>query len=187
MKSVFLVAILLASSNVYATTCNGRDSCSDTNTYTYTTNANLNSNSNYNKNTSTANSSSYSKTGDNVNVNIYNEAEIPTETTSNINYSGKVELKNVPNVNAPALTSSGDACMGSASGGASGSGFGISFGSTKIDKNCVMLKNSRELWNMGFRQAAVARMCMDSDNRKALESTGWMCPAEEKKKGAWED
>jgi len=78
---------------------------------------------------------------------------------------------------APALTGSNDTCMGSASVGAMGVAFGLSFGTTYTDDNCMMLKNSRELWNMGFRGAAVARMCMDERNRQALESSGVSCPA----------
>jgi len=77
---------------------------------------------------------------------------------------------------APALTSSNDTCMGSASVGAAGVAFGLSFGSSYTDDNCMMLKNARELWNMGFRGAAVARMCMDERNRRALEISGVPCP-----------
>jgi hypothetical protein len=78
---------------------------------------------------------------------------------------------------APALTGSNDTCMGSTSIGAAGLAFGVSFGSTYTDDNCTMLKNSRELWNMGYRGAAIARMCMDDRNRHALEATGVACPA----------
>jgi hypothetical protein len=39
-----------------------------------------------------------------------------------------------------------------------------------------MLKNAREMWNMGFRGAALARLCMDDLNKEALESTGINCP-----------
>jgi hypothetical protein len=77
---------------------------------------------------------------------------------------------------APALTSSNDTCMGSSSVGASAVSFGLSFGSTWTDNNCLMLKNSREMWNMGFKGAALARMCMDDLNREALEATGISCP-----------
>ena len=77
---------------------------------------------------------------------------------------------------APALTSSNDTCMGSTSMGASAANFGISFGSSWTDKNCLMLKNAREIWNMGFKGAALARLCMDDLNREALESTGINCP-----------
>jgi len=43
-----------------------------------------------------------------------------------------------------------------------------------------MLKNSRELWNMGMKSAALARMCMDKKNREALELTGFVCPQAKK-------
>ena len=96
--------------------------------------------------------------------------------TQNIVYSGTQTVKNVPSVNGPPLTSSNDTCMGSASGSANGPGFGISVGKTYTDDNCVLLKNSRELWNMGMKAAALARMCMDSINRDSLEMTGFECP-----------
>jgi hypothetical protein len=77
---------------------------------------------------------------------------------------------------APAIVSSNDTCMGSSSAGISTVSIGISMGTTCRDDNCVMLKNSRELWNMGLRNAAVARMCMDTENSLALEVTGVTCP-----------
>ena len=80
-----------------------------------------------------------------------------------------------PAFSAP-LTASNDTCMGSSSGGAAGPGFSLSLGSTWSDKNCVMLKNARELWNMGLREAAYARLCMDSDNRDAIKYSGGTCP-----------
>jgi hypothetical protein len=78
---------------------------------------------------------------------------------------------------APTLVSSNDTCMGSAAFGGSAFTFGLSFGTSYTDDNCLMLKNARELWNMGFRGAAMARMCMDERNRQALEATGVSCPA----------
>lgn len=108
--------------------------------------------------------------------------EITGTTTQNINYSvsGTTTVKNVPDVGAPALSSSNDTCMGSTSIGGSGVGFGISLGTTWTDENCLMLKNSRELWNMGMKSAALARMCMDKKNREALELTGFVCPQAKK-------
>ncbi len=79
-------------------------------------------------------------------------------------------------MNGPALTSSNDTCMGSTSGSANAPGIGLSFGTSWVDGNCKMLKNSRELWNMGMKAAAMALMCNDPDNREALESTGYECP-----------
>jgi hypothetical protein len=66
--------------------------------------------------------------------------------------------------------------MGSTTLGGSAVSFGFSAGTTWTDENCVMLKNARELWNMGFKAAALTRMCMDDQNREALESTGVVCP-----------
>jgi len=77
---------------------------------------------------------------------------------------------------APALVSSNDTCMGSTAFGGTAFTFGLSFGTSYTDDNCLMLKNARELWNMGFRGAAMARMCMDERNRQALEATGVTCP-----------
>lgn len=104
---------------------------------------------------------------------------IDTNGHQNVNYSGEYKLKNVPSMASPHLTTSNDTCMGSISGTVAVPGFGIGGGSTVIDENCVMLKNSRELWNMGMRAAAMARMCMDAKNREALEITGFKCPQDE--------
>lgn len=114
----------------------------------------------------------------------------PGESRSTVRYeggtrqevinSGTSRVKNVPSVSGPPLVSSNDTCMGSVSGSVNVAGFGGGFGTTYKDANCVMLKNSRELWNMGMRGAALARMCMDADNREALEITGFVCPQTER-------
>lgn len=114
----------------------------------------------------------------------------PGESSSTVRYeggtrqevitSGTTRVKNVPSVSGPPLVSSNDTCMGSVSGAVNVAGFGGAFGTTFKDENCVMLKNSRELWNMGMRGAALARMCMDADNREALEMTGFKCPQSER-------
>ena len=93
-------------------------------------------------------------------------------------------IKNTPSVNGPALTSSNDTCMGSTSGSANVPGIGVGFGTSWVDNNCRMLKNSRELWNMGMKAAALALMCTDAANREALELTGFECPQAKAKKQA---
>lgn len=110
-------------------------------------------------------------------MNAGNEQNITFEGT---NIPSTQTIKNVPSIGGPALTSSNDTCMGSTSGGVAVAGFGFSLGSTWTDKNCKMLKNSRELWNMGMRAASMARMCMDAENKEALELTGFVCPQTEK-------
>lgn len=88
-------------------------------------------------------------------------------------------IKNTPSIALGQLTSSNDTCMGSVSVGGSGPGFSVGIGSTYKDDNCVMLKNSRELWNMGMKAAAMALMCTDKANKEALELTGFVCPQTE--------
>lgn len=105
-------------------------------------------------------------------------------TAEAIRQAAREPIKNTPSMDAPALTSSNDTCMGSISGSVSLPGFGLGAGTTMIDENCVMLKNSRELWNMGMKAASLARMCMDDKNREALEITGYTCPSVKAKKDA---
>ncbi|WP_175626036.1 MULTISPECIES: hypothetical protein [Oxalobacteraceae] len=105
-------------------------------------------------------------------------------STQNIYYGGTQTIRNVPSMNSAPLTSSNDTCMGSASGAVAAPGLGISLGKTYVDDNCVMIKNARELWNMGMKGAAMARMCMDKDNREALELTGFVCPQKKREDDA---
>jgi hypothetical protein len=107
-----------------------------------------------------------------------------TNSNNNQHQSGTATLKTVPQVYAPALTSSNDTCMGSSSFGAAGVGFGITVGSSWTDANCVMLKNAREMFNMGMPDVAFARLCMDSLNREAIELTGKVCPQTAKEEKA---
>ena len=85
-------------------------------------------------------------------------------------------IKNTPSVSGPQLTTSNDTCMGSTSGSVNIAGLGIGGGTTWTDNNCKMLKNSRELWNMGMKAASLALMCTDAANKEALELTGFVCP-----------
>ena len=133
---------------------------------------------------SSKSSASTSSSSQAASVNAGNAQSVtftsPADTTQSIDYSGTYTIKNTPSVNGPNLTTSNDTCMGSTSGSFNIAGLGIGGGTSWTDKNCLMLKNSRELWNMGMKAAALARMCMDDDNRKALELTGFECPQSKK-------
>lgn len=100
-------------------------------------------------------------------------SRIAAEAAQNI---ANAPIRNTPNVSGPPLTSSYDTCMGSTSGSINVPGFGASLGNTWTDDNCIMLKNSRALHNMGFAEAAMALMCNDPKNLEALELTGYVCP-----------
>ena len=105
-----------------------------------------------------------------------NEQVLSGSQTQNFEYSGSYTIKNVPNVSASPLISSNDTCMGSASGGVAGAGFGVTLGATYTDEHCKRIKMSRELWNKGMKAASLAMDCMDRDAREALELTGYVCP-----------
>lgn len=98
--------------------------------------------------------------------------------------TGHAVIKNTPSVMGPNLVSSNDTCMGSTSGSVNIAGLGIGGGTSWVDNNCKMLKNSREMWNMGMKAAALALMCTDSANKEALELTGFECPQTTKAKQA---
>jgi hypothetical protein len=128
---------------------------------------------------STSSSNSQAASSSNQqNVTVTN----PNDVTQRIIYSGSQTIKNVPNVTGIPLTSSNDACMGSTSGSVSAPGIGIGFGTTWTDENCKRLKNSRELWNMGMKAAALALLCRDPEIKAALEVTDHQCPNDNTKK-----
>jgi len=88
----------------------------------------------------------------------------PTTTTQNIRTSGTSSVKTVPTAVSPALAAAGlETCLGSASGGVSALGFGVSGGSTMTDEGCQARLDSRTLWAMGLKGAAVARLCKRVD------------------------
>jgi hypothetical protein len=92
-------------------------------------------------------------------------------------------IKNTPSVSGPNLVTSNDTCMGSTSGSVNIAGLGLGGGTSWVDGNCKMLKNSRELWNMGMKAASLALMCTDTANKEALELTGFECPQTTKANG----
>ena len=114
--------------------------------------------------------------------NVNNTQSVSGTQTQNVVYGGEQTVKNVPSVSGPNLTTSNDTCMGSTSGSVNIAGLGIGGGSSWVDGNCKMLKNSRELWNMGMKAAALALMCGDAANKEALELTGFVCPQTAKAK-----
>lgn len=128
--------------------------------------------------TSNVNTRTTGETTQNLNQTYHGTTESiqSGHTETYIDYGGTQTIKNVPNVNAPPLTSSNDTCMGSASGGFSIPGLGLSAGSTYTDEHCKRIKMSRELWNKGMKAASLAMDCMDPSAREALELTGFTCP-----------
>ena len=81
-----------------------------------------------------------------------------------------------PGVGAPGLAAGGiDACLGSASGGVSGPGFGLSFGSTYPEKDCNLRQYSRTLQGLGHKAAATQMLCYNGEVADALAASGYAC------------
>lgn len=73
-------------------------------------------------------------------------------------YSGSYTVKNVPNAIAPSVYPTAP-CMGSTSAGASGVGFGVSFGSSWTDDECGIRETARSFSGLGLQEDAVAVLC----------------------------
>jgi len=53
--------------------------------------------------------------------------------------------------------------------------FGFSIGTSWTDKNCVRLKNSRQLQIVGQTAAAIQLLCQDIEVRNAMQEVGTPC------------
>lgn len=85
----------------------------------------------------------------------------------------------VPNVVAPNLaTTLTETCMGSTSFGASGSGFGFSFGTTWRDHACVRRLDARQMSAFGDIPTAREMMCESELVREAAKRAGRACVAD---------
>lgn len=88
----------------------------------------------------------------------------PANTTARVESAGTTTVRTVPSMVAPGLTAAGlETCLGSASGGVSAVGFGVTGGSTYKDEDCTARLDSRTLFAMGLKGAAVARLCQRPD------------------------
>jgi len=133
----------------------------------------------------------------NTNVNTNTNTNTSTNTNSNTNVN-----KNDSNVTqkiesppasaiAPALQSGGnDTCTIAATGAVQTQILGISGGTHIRDLNCERIKNSKQLYNMGMKVAAVSLMCQDPKVFEAMMMAGTPCPYDGKigdqAKAEWE-
>jgi hypothetical protein len=89
--------------------------------------------------------------------------------TTNSSVPADQTVKNVPSIGAPGLAAAGlETCLGSVSGGGAFLGTGLSFGTTIPDPGCAARLDSRTLWSMGLKKAAVARLCLNDDVYRAM-------------------
>ena len=154
-----------------------------TNTSTSTVNStanntNLSTNNNNNVNTSTS-SSTVNTENINVNNNTNTSQNVNTSTsTSNATQKVTQRIKTAPpSAVAPSIMSySQDLCTTGASSAVQTQFFGISSGRSVRDENCERLKNSKALYDMGMKVAAVALLCQNEKVFRAMEQSGSPCP-----------
>jgi len=92
--------------------------------------------------------------------------------TVSVDASSNYRRNPVNTAYAAPLTSSNDTCMGSSSAGAQGITFGLSFGTTWKDNDCVMRKDARFLHNIQRTEPALSLMCQKESVRRAIEQAG---------------
>ena len=102
------------------------------------------------------NSNNNNTTNDSSQTNVVGDTYSGQSVSHN-----QTKVMNTPQAIAPVITSGYDTCSMAVSGGASGPGFGISFGKNKRDKTCELLKLTKQLQTMGLSDAAVALLMQD--------------------------
>lgn len=114
-------------------------------------------------------------------------------TTSTITTNGNTTttLKSPPaSAITPTInTSNSDLCTFGVAGAIQTQILGISTGTQFTDENCERLKNSKTLYDMGMKVAAVSLMCQDKRVFDAMMNAGTPCPYDgligQEAKAAW--
>jgi len=196
------------STSANTNTNNNNNVSTSTNT---NTNTNVNTNHNINSGETTTNvvnsgtvtnnnnnNSVSSSTNNNNNNNVNTSTSVNrniqegTLTNRNINETEMTVKQPPPTAVAPAMMSGGnnDLCTTGTSGAVQTQILGVSSGGTVRDMNCERLKNSKTLYDMGMKVAAVATMCQDRRVFDAMWDAGTPCPFEgeigEKAKKLWQ-
>lgn len=129
-----------------------------------------------------ANSANNDVSNDGVTIN-FNDAPAdrgragdPEVVRQEVVHGGDYDVRNVPNVSAPGLTTTlTETCMGSSSVGGAGVGFGISFGTTWRDTSCVRRLDARQVQSLGYPEVAKELMCDSKAVRAAFARAGKPC------------
>jgi len=167
-----------------------------TNTNT-STSTNTNSNTNLNTNNSTSTSSVSTES---INTNTNQNTNVNTNNNSSTSISRNDSTQKVtqriktapPSAIAPSIMSySQDLCTTGASSAVQTQFFGVSSGRSVRDENCERLKNSKALYDMGMKVAAVALLCENPGVWRSMMQAGTPCPYKGKigqeAKLAWEE
>ena len=162
-------------------------------------NTNLNTNNSTNLNTNNSTSTSSVST-ESINTNTNQNTNVNTNNNSSTSISKNDSTQKVtqriktapPSAIAPSIMSySQDLCTTGASSAVQTQFFGVSTGRSVRDENCERLKNSKALYDMGMKVAAVALLCQNPGVWKSMMQAGTPCPYKGKigqeAKLAWEE
>jgi len=159
-------------------------------------NTNLNTNNSTNLNTNNSTSTS-SVTTENVNTNTNQNTNINNNSSTSVSENNSTQkvtqrIKTAPpSAIAPSIMSySQDLCTTGASSAVQTQFFGVSSGRSVRDENCERLKNSKALYDMGMKVAAVALLCENPGVWRSMMQAGTPCPYKgkigEEARIAWE-
>ena len=159
-------------------------------------NTNLNTNNSTNLNTNNSTSTS-SVTTENVNINTNQNTNINNNNNTSVSENSSTQkvtqrIKTAPpSAIAPSIMSySQDLCTTGASSAVQTQFFGVSTGRSVRDENCERLKNSKALYDMGMKVAAVALLCENPGVWRSMMQAGTPCPYKgkigEEARIAWE-
>ena len=115
---------------------------------------------------------------------IANAETIVTDSTSDSTIDSTIDstttLKSPPpSAISPQINvSNSDLCTVGVAGAVQTQILGISMGTVYTEKNCLLLKKSKQLYNLGMRVAAVSVLCTDRDVFLAMKNSGTPCPVD---------
>lgn len=98
-------------------------------------------------------------------------------TTNNYNGAGSSSEIPVGSAVSPSYMSNGmDTCLKGTGGSLQTVGVGFSQGGYEVDENCIRLKESKLLSDLGMKVGAIARLCDSVLVFKSMLSSGTPCP-----------
>ena len=184
--------------NTNTSTSTNTNSNTNLNTNNSTSNTNLNTNNSTNLNTNNSTSTSSVST-ESINTNTNQNTNINTNNNNSTSISRNDSTQKVtqriktapPSAIAPSIMSySQDLCTTGASSAVQTQFFGVSSGRSVRDENCERLKNSKALYDMGMKVAAVALLCENPGVWRSMMQAGTPCPYKgkigEEARIAWE-
>ena len=105
---------------------------------------------------------------------------IYTDNTSKVTSGGTMDTtvrSPPPSAITPQISSgTGDLCTIGVAGAVQTQILGISMGTVYTEENCLRLKKSKTMYDMGMKVAAVSIMCQDENVWSAMMNAGTPCP-----------